>query len=301
MAEVEELAGDNLAAMDFQYRSRRHQMVDTALKNVVRDRLLEAEAKSRGVSKDDLIKDETGQLEVTQDEVARWYQQNKGRVGGRPLEQLSSQIQQFLLQEKRQKVVEGLTTRLEKENDVVYRLAPLRADISAEGSPAKGSADAPVTVVEFSDFECGFCGRMVKTLDDIKNNFGDEVRIVFRQFPLDMHANARKAAEAALCANDQGKFWPMHDMLFKEQSQLSVVNLKDKASRLGLDRESFDGCLDSGRYAEKVQEDLRAGAAVGVTGTPALFVNGIPVPGGAVPYDVISDAIVEELKRVGAR
>lgn len=301
MSEVEEAAGDRLAAMEFQYRSQRHRLIDTTLRNVVRERLLEEEAEARGMSTEELVQAEMNNIEVTDEEVNQWYQQNRARVGSRTLEQVSAQIRQFLGQQKREGIMSGLTAELEKQKNVVYHLQPLRADIDVSDSPAKGPSGAPVTLVEFSDFECSFCGRLVKTLEDIKENYGDQLRIVFRQFPLQMHTNAQKAAEASLCANDQGKFWPMHDLLFQEQSQLGVVALKDKASRLGLDRSVFDSCLDSGRYAEKVQKDLRDGSALGVNGTPAMFVNGIPLPSGALPYDAISKAVDEEIARVEGR
>jgi protein-disulfide isomerase len=301
LSEVEAAAGDRLAAMAFQYRSQRHQLIDTTLRNIVRERLLEEEAKARGMSTEELVQAEMDKIEVTDEDVNQWYQQNRARLGSRTLEQVSAQVRQFLRQQKQEGIMDALVAELEKQNDVVYHLQPLRADIDVSDSPAQGSSDAPVTLVEFSDFECGYCGRLVKTLEDIKENYGDRLRIVFRQFPLQMHPNAQKAAEASLCANDQGKFWPMHDLLFQEQSQLGVVALKDKASRLGLDRGVFDSCLDSGRNAEKVQKDLRDGNALGVNGTPAIFVNGIPLPGGALPYDAISKAIDEELARIEDR
>jgi protein-disulfide isomerase len=301
LSEVEGEAGDRLAAMDFQYRSQRHQLIDATLKKIVRERLLEEEASARGMGREELVQAEMSNVEVSDEEVNRWYQQNKARLGGRTLEQVSTQIRQFLSQQKREGIMGELTAELEKKSKVVYHIQPLRADIDVGDSPAKGPSDAPVTLVEFSDFECGYCGRLRKTLSDIKDNYGDQLRIVFRQFPLQMHRNAQKAAQAALCANDQGKFWPMHDLLFQEQSQLDVVALKDKASRLGLDRAVFDSCLDSGRHAETVQKDMRDGAGLGVTGTPAMFINGIPLPGGALPYEAVAKAIDEELERIDDR
>jgi protein-disulfide isomerase len=301
LSDIEEEAGDTLAAMEFQYRTQRHQLIDTTLRSILKDRLLEEEAEARGMSAEELVEAEKKNIEVTDEEVAEWYQQNRSRLGTRTLEQVAAQVRQFLKQQKQQKIMDELTAELEKKKKVVYHLEPLRARIDASDSPAKGPSDAPVTLVEFSDFECGYCGRLVKTLDDIKENYGDKLRIVFRQFPLQMHPNAPKAAEASLCANEQDKFWPMHDLLFQEQSQLDVVSLKDKASRLGLDRGAFDSCLDSGRYAEKVQKDLRDGSAVGVSGTPAMFVNGVPLAGGALPYDAISKAIDAELARIEGR
>jgi protein-disulfide isomerase len=297
LSEVEKEAGDQLAAMEFQYLNQRHQLLDTSLKKLVRDRLFEEEAVAKGTTVENLLESEAGNTEVSREEVAVWYENNKGRVGGRPLEQIFPQVQQFLSQSKRDGAVNEYAKRLEENNNVVYKLEPFRADIDIEGSPFKGPADAPVTIVEFSDFECGYCGRLAQTLDNVKNKYGDEVRVVFRQFPLQMHPKAKKAAEASLCANEQEKFWEMHDLLFQEQRQLDVVALKDKASRLGLDRTAFDECLDSDRYGEQVAQDLRDGAALGVTGTPALFINGAPVQGGAVPFDVLAKLVDEELER----
>ncbi len=123
--------------------------------------------------------------------------------------------------------------------------------------------------------------------------------MVFRQFPLrNIHPEAQKAAEASLCAEDQGKFWEMHDLMFEEQSKLGVADLKDKAQRLGLDTGEFEQCLDSGKYQEQVQEDVMAGVQAGVTGTPAVFINGRFL-NGAQPYEALAEIIDEELARQG--
>jgi protein-disulfide isomerase len=176
-------------------------------------------------------------------------------------------------------------------------LEPPRAEVAATG-PSKGPANAPITIVEFSDFECPFCSRVVPTLEEVQEKYGDKVRLVFRQYPLPIHPSAPKAAEAALCAADQGKFWEMHDIMFAQQKELGVEQLKAKASQIGLDTEKFNQCLDSGAQAAAVQADMEAGARAGVNGTPAMFINGISVS-GAVPYEQLAKVIDEELNRKG--
>jgi len=269
---------------------------------MIRDRLFAAESLKRGMSANDLVREETGSdLDVTEVEIAAWYEENQSRTGGRALEQIRDQIADFLRTTRQTDAVAQFIDRLSAEYGVVYHLDPFRVTLEDVGSPALGTDDATVTLVEFSDFECPFCGSFFPTLKRIESEYGDQIRIVYRQFPLtSLHPNAFKSAEASLCADEQGEFWAYHDMLFQEQDRLLVRDLKEKAGRLGLDQDEFDRCLDTGRYVERIQDDLAAGKSVGVTGTPALFVNGIPVPGGAVAFDVVAAAIDKELGRVGS-
>jgi len=166
-------------------------------------------------------------------------------------------------------------------------------DVDITGSPVKGDKNAPVTIVEFSDFECPFCGRyFTNTYSSIVENYIDtgKVKYVFKHFPLNFHASAQKASEAAECAGDQEKFWEYHDVLFANQQALSVSNLKQYASDLSLDTDDFNSCLDSGKYAAKVKQDLADGQAAGVSGTPSFFVNGQKLV-GAQPYSAFEQAI----------
>ena len=161
----------------------------------------------------------------------------------------------------------------------------------------KGGKDAKVTIVEYSDFECPFCGRAFPTVEQVMETYGDDVRLVYRHFPLNsIHPQAQKAAEASECAADQGKFWDYHDKLFANQDGVSagVTQFKKWAVELGLNAAKFNSCLDSGEKAAAVQEDADSGSAAGVTGTPAFFINGVSVV-GAQPFSTFKQVIDEQL------
>lgn len=151
------------------------------------------------------------------------------------------------------------------------------ADVSIAGNPMMGKKDAPVTLIEFSDYQCPFCKRFFQsTLPTLKTQYIEtgKVRYVFRDFPLDrIHPQARKAAEAARCAGDQDKYWEMHDLLFQNQKALQVDKLKAYGRRLGLDPSAFAGCLEKSKYAAKVQQDLKDGVTAGIRGTPGFFIG----------------------------
>ena len=299
MADLLDRIGDELAEIDLRYRRSRYELLEAALEGIIVNRLLEEEAAARGITLEDLIAAETlGKIEVTEGDVAEWYRRNQARLGSRSLEELSPQIEEALRGFERNRILTALAKQIQEQREVVYLLEPVRLDVSVEDSPALGADDARVTLVEFSDFECPFCGGFFHTLKQLRQNYADRVRIVYRQYPLvDIHPHAFKAAEASLCADDQGRFWAMHDLLFGEQDELDVAALKEKARRLGLDHAKFDACLDSGEKAEQIERDVRDGDRLGVEGTPAIFVNGIPVPGGAVPYEIVSELIERELRR----
>ena len=290
---------DELRALDNSYRQQRHAILEAALDEALADRMLAREAEARGMSTAEVVAAEVGTPpDPTDADVESWFRQNQARLEGRTLDQLREQIRNFLRQSRAEEAAQALDVRLREKYDVRVRLEPFRIAFDNQGSPALGPDDAAVTLVEFSDFECPFCGRFVPTVKRVEAEYGDRVRIVYRQYPIpSLHQNAFKAAEASLCAHEQGEFWPYHDLLFEEQRRLAVRDLKEKAGRLGLDQDEFDTCLDTGRYVEQVQSDQAAGEAAGVRGTPALFVNGIPIPGGAVEYDVVAAALDAELAR----
>jgi protein-disulfide isomerase len=171
-------------------------------------------------------------------------------------------------------------------------------DIKLGDSPVKGPAGAPVTVVAFSDFQCPFCSRAVPTLHEIEKQYGNKVRIAFKQLPLPFHDKAHLAAQAALAANEQGKFWAYHDKLFENQQQLDRPSLEKYAQDLGLDMGKFKKALDSGKFKDKVDAEAKEGGAVGATGTPTFFINGSKLV-GAQPFDAFKTAIDKELQAKG--
>ncbi|HKH50023.1 MAG TPA: thioredoxin domain-containing protein [Thermoanaerobaculia bacterium] len=294
--EVREKSAAQFSQLERDYEQQKYQLLQGQLEQMIQDRLLDAEAAARGVSKEQLLAD-LKPAAVTDAAVDAFYEENKARIP-QPKEQVAEQIKQYLEQRGQFEVREKLFKDLEGKYKVDMKLEPMRTEVAATG-PAKGPENAPVTIVEFSDFQCPFCSRLIPTLDQVKAKYGDKVRLVFRQFPLAMHAQAQKAAEASLCANEQGKFWELHDAMFKNQQQLAVENLKAKAAELGLKADAFNSCLDSGKYVAKVTEDMEAGTAAGVSGTPALFVNGRFI-NGAVPLEQITEVIDDELRRKGA-
>ncbi len=300
LADLDEQVRDQLSRMEYQYRAQRSQLLEAAIEEVIQDRLLTEAAAARGVSLEEIVAAETeGKVEVSDAEVEDWHRRNSSRLQGRQLDEVAPQIRQYLEDVERQQLVTALVAELGSEHEIEYFVEPARAKFDLEGAPSFGPDDAPVTLIEFSDFECPFCSRFFPTLNRIKEEYGDRVRVVYLQFPLtNIHPNAFKAAEASLCAHEQGSFWEMHDLLFQEQGSLAASDLKEKAGRLGLDAEEFGSCLDSGRQADRIRRDLSQGQVAGINGTPALFVNGVNVPGGAVPYEVVAAAIDRELRRV---
>lgn len=160
-----------------------------------------------------------------------------------------------------------------------------------------GPQDAPVTLVEFSDFHCYFCKTVAPTLQELVKNNSGKVRLVFKHFPLPMHPGAEKTHEASECAAEQGKFWEFHNLIFQSQERLRDPGfLEETAQKAGLNQKAFEACLASGKYHEKVIQDALEGDQVGVNGTPAVFINGKKIS-GARPYAFFDQAIQNELKQ----
>jgi protein-disulfide isomerase len=272
------------------------------IEQIINDHLIESEAKARGLSSAALIEQEvTSKLAPVQDaEIVTWYEQNPDRVRDTPLDNVRQPIRELLAAQRRQIALDRLVTGLRGKTAVRMSLPPPRQDITTgPDNPGKGPADAPVQIVEFSDFECPFCGQVTPTVRRIADTYGDRVRIVYLDLPLPIHPNAVRAAEAAQCAFAQDKFWDYHDRLFANQKALQPEHLKQYAVDLGLDTAKFNACLDQGSTSESVKRDMREAEAAGVSSTPYFFING-RVVSGARPFEVFKQLIDEELELKGA-
>ena len=168
-------------------------------------------------------------------------------------------------------------------------------DVSPDDDPFVGPVNAPITIVEFSDFGCAHCRVAQETLDQVKREYGDRVRIVFRDFPLEGPGSPSfQAALAAECADDQTAFWPMHDLLFASQPAFDRGSLRGYAAQLGLDMEQFGRCLDSEQVQAEIEHDRADGRSYGVSATPTFFVNGRRLV-GSVSYSVFARAVEDAL------
>jgi protein-disulfide isomerase len=279
------------------FTRREHEILQEAAEHLVQERLITAEAARRGITEKELLTKEIQEnlQEPTGEEIKTFYAENKNRIT-KSLEEATPQIAKYLKQRKESDARAAFLKGLEKEHTVIRSFDPLRFGVDAPGRPSVGPVSAPVVLVLFSDFQCPYCKSFSATLKEVIKHYGDEVRLVFRQYPLtSIHPFAQRAAEASLCAEAQNRFWEMHDLLFQSQNALKEEDLMARAGKLGLDTNAFSACLDSVRIGSLIHEDIRAGAAAGVDGTPTLFINGRYL-NGVRPYGEVAAIIDEELK-----
>jgi predicted DsbA family dithiol-disulfide isomerase len=269
-----------------------------ALDALVAEHLYTLKATATGVTPGALTEREImTKVEVpTEAEIQAWYTANPDRVQAAPLDQVRTPIKNLLIEERTRVARDRYLDVLKAEYPVAILLEPPRVEVAEEGHPARGPEDAPIHIVEFSDFECPYCLRAFPTVKQVLERYGDRVRFVYRHFPLPNHPHARPAAEAAACAHEQGKFWEYHDRLFASAGQLTPADLQAHAAAAGLDAARFGACVEARTYREQVDADIAAAQRAGVTGTPAFFVNGRPLS-GAQPYENFVRLIEDELRR----
>lgn len=273
-AHVEDSLRPLVYAVQEQIYALRKQEVDLKINDV----LLEQEAQRQKVTTQSLMESEVKAKipVVTEQDAQKFFNDNKERING-DFAQLKYQIIQYLEDQAAQRAQAAFAQRLRNAGSVQTFVTPPVApvfEIATDDQPAKGNPTAAVTVVEFTDYQCPSCAATQPVIDRLAEEYKDRVRFVVRDFPLQMHENAFKAAEAAEAAREQGKYWEYVAILFRNQSGLAADQLKMYAGHAGLDRARFDAALDSGKFAEKVQRDLEDGQRLGVSGTPTLFING---------------------------
>lgn len=283
-----------------QFEKQKMELRQQAAEQIALEALAKAEAAKVGQTDEQWVKAQLeSKLPVPSDaEILKVFEENKARMPpGSTVESMREQIIGFLQKDKGREVAMKLFDELKAKANYQMLLEEPRVVVEAKG-PARGPEGAKITIVEFSDFECPFCSKAEDSVNQVMEKYAGKVRLVFRHFPLSFHPHAPKAAEAAACAADQGKFWEMHKQLFANQKALSVDELKQHAAAVGLDKAKFDECLDTGKNKALVEADTKAGSDVGVTGTPAFFING-KLLSGALPASEFEKVIDAELKKGG--
>ncbi len=247
----------------------RHEAIKRELEGYVLDQLVQAEAQRKGKTQEVYLEELAAA--VPEDKVKEFYETTVARGGkGPPMDQVADRIRQFLAmgeEIERLKKEAGLTLTLPEPETPT-------ASFDLADRPRKGPADAKVTIVEFSDFQCPYCARVTEPLAELTKAFPDDVQVYFLHYPLNFHPQAMPAAKAARCAQKQNKFWEMHDKIFADTQKMSDEDLLEHAKALSLDMAQFGKCMDDPATEKFVKDDMAQGTKAGVGGTPSFFVNG---------------------------
>ena len=275
----------------------------TLRKKALTEVLMDMEAQSRGVTRDALKAQEiTAKAEVTESDVEALWNEVKARAKGTTKEQARPQLQQMVAQRKTETRLATYQRELFKKYNVsLVGLQPSRKAVSIPAdAPTQGPLDAPITLVEFTDYQCPFCQQAQQYVDRVMESYKGQVRLVYQEFPLDFHAQAKPAGRAARCAGEQGKFWEMHTGLLRTPGAFDEADLQNRAAGLGIDAKRFGACVVSTKYDGVIQKAIENGKSVGVSGTPTFFLNGRSFS-GAQPFDVFERIIEEELSMAGPK
>lgn len=267
---------DSLKPLIFDVQEKVYTLRKGELDLTINDILLTQEAQRRRITTNALLDAEVKRQPVTDEQARAFYEENKDRVSGEFM-QAKAAIMQHLEQLEARRAEREFVEKLRAAASIqVFLIAPEPPvfSISTTDQPSLGSANAPVTIIAFLDYECPSCAAMHQNLERLVKDYGDQVRLVARDFPVYQHTDALKAAEAAEAAREQGRYWEYIRVLLRSQSAFGVENLKSYASEIGLDRTRFDSGLDSGKFAELVQRDIDDGMKLGLKASPTLFLNG---------------------------
>jgi len=277
----------------FQARNAFYEAEKKAVDQYVDDYLLERQAQKENLTVAQLLERHVNST-IAKDppeEALRVYYE--GVDTKEPYEAVRPQILQHVRDRRIEKAKKDYIQSLRAQATIALRLTPPRADVTAGGAPVRGSVDAPVKIIEYADYECPYCQQIQPILNRVEADFKGKIAFTYKDVPLPMHSHAEKAAEAAHCAGEQGKYWEYHDMLFAAKT-LEVPQLKDHARQLKLDGAAFDKCLDSGAEAGAIRPFVTEAQGVGLQGTPSFFINGRYFSGG-LSYEQFRNVIEEEL------
>ncbi|MCO4753222.1 MAG: DsbA family protein [Bacteriovoracaceae bacterium] len=269
------------------------------LKSLIIEKLMAQDPAKKGLTNDEYMdKHIAKNVKVSESDITNFVKEKNI-----PKEQVNAQIKErirgYLIAEKKKEAVESWLGKKTKGAGIeVYLDKPRRPsfDVEIGKAPTMGPENAPVTIVEFSDFQCPYCSKAAETVEQVKKEYGNKVRIVFKQYPLPFHSQAKLAANAALCAWEQKpeNFWKMHDKFFADQSKLGRADLIASAKSVGVNEGEFTKCLDGGKFMSMVEKDIQQGKDLGVKSTPTFFVNGKLLQ-GAQPFEMFKELIDEEL------
>ncbi|MEC7986431.1 MAG: DsbA family protein [Myxococcota bacterium] len=282
------------------YLNERYSFERGALEQKVMEEILTLEYKERNLASiEELIKAEVTDKapEPTEQELRDFYEEVKSQARGATFEQIRPQLAMSLTQQKSQELMQALLGDLEKKYEVKYNMPfpdAARIEVSADDDPFLGTDGAPITIIQFAEFQCPYCGKAGESVDQVLKEYEGKVKMVYRDFPLSFHADATPAAIAANCAGEQGKYWEMYRLLMGNQRELKEKHLTGHAEALKLDLDKWNTCRKDPKQAAEVQKDFEDGQRVGVTGTPAFFINGIMLA-GAVPFEQFKEIIDREL------
>jgi protein-disulfide isomerase len=285
-----------IQAQLFQLRLQEYDIKSKALENLVNQRLSEAEAKKKGISTEKLLEQEVDAkvAEPTEGELKSLYIVQKQQLG-KPFEELRPQLQQLLKKAKIQEAREDYYKRLREQAGASILLQRPKVEVAYDPARLRGNPKASVIIVEFSDFQCPYCQSVQATLKNLLAKYEGRVSLGYRDLPLrDIHPQAELAAEASRCAEEQGKFWELHDLMFANQNKLDRPGLLGLAHDLKVDEKQFDSCLTSGKYQAQIEQDRQLGLRAGVSGTPGFFINGNMLSGN-LPQDSFEKIIQAEL------
>jgi len=289
---------DSIAAQLYPLQQQLYAIRKAALENLVTRKILESEAAGRGVSVEELRKQLVqGEINVTATQVEEAYKQNASFFASMSPDEARERLRLDLENQARMKNYRAGLEALRKKWTVSIDFSPpvFVSELDDGMSPAKGSVNPRVTIVEFSDFECPFCNQVQSTLTQIVERYGRDVRLVFKHLPLEGHRNAFPAARAAYCAAEQDRFWQFHDALFSARD-LSPPALEKTAADLGLAPARFQTCLNSEQSRAAVLKDLEAARLFRIDSTPSFIVNGKLVK-GALSFADFQKIIEQELSR----